>query len=176
MQRPLAIPPAAGKLCVLLPGMGAVATTFIAGVLLARKGVGLPIGSLTQLGTIRLGPRTANRVPKIKELVPLASLDDLVFAGWDIFPDNAYDVALSAKVLEGEHLEAVKEDLVRIAPRPGVFYPEYVKRLTGTHVKSGRTKADMVDQLRGDMRAMVRELGAARAVCVWCGSTEVHQE
>jgi myo-inositol-1-phosphate synthase len=156
--------------------MGAVATTFIAGVLLARRGLAQPFGSLTQLGTIRLGRRTEGRSPKIKDLLPLASLDDLAFAGWDIFPDDAHEVALSAKVLEREHIDAVKDELTAISPRPGVFYNEYVKRLTGTHVKSGASKADMVEKLRQDIRAMIAETGASRAVCVWCGSTEVHQE
>jgi myo-inositol-1-phosphate synthase len=175
MQRPSAIAPARGPLAVLLPGMGAVATTFMAGVFLARRGRGQLFGSLTQMGTIRLGPRTADRAPEIREPLPLAQPGELAFGTWDIFPEDAYEAALSAKVLEREHLHAVKEELRRVVPRPGVFYPEYVRRLTGTHVKSGHTKAEMVEKLRADIRDMKREVGAERAVCVWCGSTEVHQ-
>jgi myo-inositol-1-phosphate synthase len=152
--------------------MGAVATTTIAGVLLARAGLGEPIGSLTQLSTIRLGRRTSGRAPKIGDFAPLAKLDELVFGGWDIFPGNAYERAIEADVLKREHLDPVREDLERIRPMTGAFYPEYVRRLTGTHVKSGRSKADMVEQLRDDVRRFVRDNGCARAVCVWCGSTE----
>src|SRR5918995_7330532 len=110
-----------GKLGILLPGMGAVATTFIAGVELIKKGMGEPVGSLTQLGTIRLGKRTENRVPKIKEFVPLAGMEDLVFGGWDAFPDDAHDAATLAGVLENEHLNAVRDQLKEIRPCPAVF-------------------------------------------------------
>src|SRR5229473_815128 len=133
MKHPKTIQPAEGKLAVLMPGLGAVATTTIAGVMLARKGLGEPIGSLTQLGTIRLGRRTESRVPKIKDFVPLASLDQLEFGSWDIFPDNAYEAAVHASVLEPKHLESVRTELNRIQPMKGVFYPEYVRRLHGTH-------------------------------------------
>jgi myo-inositol-1-phosphate synthase len=153
--------------------MGAVATTTIAGVMLARRGLGAPIGSLTQLGTIRLGRRTDNRVPKIKEFVPLARLDDLEFGGWDIFPEDAYEAAKHAAVLEPRHLEQVKEELVSVRPMPGVFYPDYVRRLHGTHVKSASTKADMVEKVRDDIRSFKKSRGCSRAVAVWCGSTEV---
>ncbi len=172
MNRPNSIQPATGRLAVLLPGMGAVATTTIAGVLLARKGLGQPIGSLTQLSTIRLGRRTSPRAPKIAEFVPLARLDDLVFGGWDIFPEDAYSRAIDADVLRREHLDSVRDELEGIRPMAGAFYPEYVRRLMGSHTKSGRTKADMVGQLREDLRRFVRENSCDRAVCIWCGSTE----
>src|SRR5690606_8541038 len=128
------------------------ATTFIAGVLLARRGLGQPIGSLTQMGTIRLGKRTENRTPKINDFAPLAQLDDLVFGGWDLFPDNAYEAAVHANVLERHHLDPIKEELEAIKPMKAVFYPEYVKRLHGTHVKTAKNKADMVEQVREDIR------------------------
>src|SRR5215469_6929825 len=173
MKHPKTIQPAEGRLAVLMPGLGAVATTTIAGALLARRGLGAPIGSLTQLGTIRLGPRTSGRAPKIAELVPLADLGQLVFGAWDIFPENAYESALHAEVLERRHLDPIREELERIRPMPGVFYPEYVKRLNGTHTKKGPTKADLVEAIRHDIRTFVRERECARAVCVWCASTEI---
>src|ERR1700733_12612812 len=172
MKQPKSIRPAEGKLGVLLPGMGAVATTTIAGVLLARKNKGIPVGSLTQMGTIRLGRRTDKRVPKISDFVPLAGLDQLEFGGWDIFPDDAYEAADHAKVLERHHLDEVKSELQTIRPMKGVFYPGYVKRLHGTHVKVARTKADMVEQVRDDLRTFKRDGGCDRLVAVWCGSTE----
>ncbi|HEY8038624.1 MAG TPA: inositol-3-phosphate synthase [Polyangiaceae bacterium] len=174
MKQPTSLRPATGKLGVLLPGMGAVATTTMAGVLLARQGKGLPVGSLTQMGTIRLGKRTERRAPKISEFVPLASLDQIDFGGWDIFPDDAYEAAEHAKVLEARHLEAVKSELGAIRPMKGVFYPGYVKRLHGTHIKSAPTKADMVEQVREDIRAFKRDRGCDRLVAVWCGSTEAY--
>ncbi|HZU83046.1 MAG TPA: inositol-3-phosphate synthase [Polyangiaceae bacterium] len=174
MHRPTHIRPKNGKLAVLLPGMGAVGTTTIAGVLLARRGLARPIGSLTQLSTIRLGRRNSGRMPKIGDFVSLASLDELVFGGWDVFPGNAYERAVEADVLRREHLEPVRAELEAIRPMPGAFYPEYVRRLTGTHVKQGRSKADMVDQLRDDLRRFVRERECDRAVCIWCGSTETY--
>jgi myo-inositol-1-phosphate synthase len=174
VKRPDTIKSPDGKLAVLLPGMGAVATTTIAGVMLARRGLGAPIGSLTQLGTIRLGKRTENRVPKIKDFVPLASLDDLVFGGWDIFPDDAYEAAKHAAVLEPRHLDLVKDELATVKPMPGVFYPDYVKRLHGTHVKTAANKAEMVEQVREDIRTFKKANGCSRAVVVWCGSTEIY--
>jgi myo-inositol-1-phosphate synthase len=152
--------------------MGAVATTTIAGVLLTRAGVAQPIGSLTQMSTIRLGRRTSGRAPRLAEFASLAPLGDLVFGGWDILPDNAYERAVEADVLRREHLDTIRDDLQRIRPMSGAFYPEYVRRLAGTHVKSGRSKADMVEQLRDDMRRFMRERECSRAVCIWCGSTE----
>jgi myo-inositol-1-phosphate synthase len=176
MKAPEHVSPAQGKLAVFLPGLGAVATTFVAGCLLARAGKGTPIGSLTQMGTIRLGKRTDNRVPKISEFVSLASLNDLVFAGWDLFPDNAYEAAKNANVLESRHLEEVKNELSQIQPMKAVFYPEYVKRLHGTHTKSAATKADMVEAIRADIRQVLASSGATRGVAVWCGSTEIYIE
>jgi myo-inositol-1-phosphate synthase len=176
MQRPVRITPPAGKLAVFLPGLGAVATTFIAGCLLARNGKALPIGSLTQLGTIRLGKRTEDRVPTIASLVPLAALGDLEFAAWDIFPDNAYEAAVTAGVLDAAHLAEVKDELSRIQPMPAVFYPEYVKRLSGTHVKPLGSKAEMVEAVRADIRDVMRARGCTRGVAVLCGSTEAYIE
>ena len=139
MKREKEIAPASGKLGVLLPGMGAVATTFIAGVELVRRGLGVPVGSMTQLGTIRLGKSAAQRVLKIRDFVPLASLSDLVFAGWDVFPDDCYTAALKARVLENAHLDLVKDFLQKIRPMPAVFDPAYVPRLRGgTNIKSAR--------------------------------------
>ena len=163
-----------GKLGILTPGMGAVATTFIAGVLSIRKGHGKPIGSLTQMGTIRLGKRTDNRSPKIKDFVPLAELDDLVFGGWDIFEDNAYDAAMKAGVLDKDDLNVVKDELQNIKPMPAVFDPEYVKKLNGSYVKQGKNKMDLAEQLREDIRNFIKENNLSRAVMVWCGSTEVY--
>jgi myo-inositol-1-phosphate synthase len=174
MKQPERIEAPQGKLAVFLPGMGAVATTFIAGCMLARKQKALPIGSLTQMGTIRLGKRTDNRAPKISEFAPLATLDQLEFCGWDLFADNAYEAATKAEVLETRHLDAVKDELSKVAPMPAVFYPEYVKRLSGTHVKKAATKADMVEAIRDDIRSFMKARGCARAVTVWCGSTEIY--
>ncbi|HEX3775353.1 MAG TPA: inositol-3-phosphate synthase [Polyangiaceae bacterium] len=176
MQRPEKVQKAEGKLAVLLPGIGAVSTTFMAGVMLANKGLVKPIGSLTQSGTIRLGKRTDNRVPRIRDFVPLAKLEDLVFGGWDLFPENAHEAAAHAEVLESKHLDPVKEELAKIKPMPAVFYPEYVKRLHGTHVKKAASKFEMVEQLRADIRNFVKDNGCSRAVCVWCASTEIYLE
>jgi myo-inositol-1-phosphate synthase len=176
MKRPETIKKPEGKLAVLLPGLGAVSTTLIAGVLLARKGLASPVGSLTQTGTIRLGKRTDNRTPRIKEFAPLAALDDIVFGSWDLFPDNALESALHAEVLDSKHIDPIKDELAAIKPMTAAFYPEYVKRLSGTHVKTGATKADIVEQLREDIRSFIKNSGADRAVCVWCGSTEVYLE
>jgi myo-inositol-1-phosphate synthase len=173
MKRPQSIPPPAGRLAVLMPGLGAVATTAIAGVLLVKKGLAKPIGSLTQLGTIRLGKRTDLRTPKISELLPFAKLEDLVFGGWDIFPENAYETAKHAQVLRDEHLQPVKKELQAIKPMRGAFHPEYVTRLHGTHVKKAASKMELVEQIRDDIRTFKRTHGCDRAVAVWCGSTEI---
>ncbi len=154
--------------------MGAVATTTMAGILLARRGLATPVGSLTQMGTIRLGKRTDRRAPRIADLVPLAALEDIELGAWDIFPDNAYDAAVHAKVVDVDDLEPIREELAAIVPMPGVFYPEYVKRLSGTHVKSAKSKAEMVDQLRADIRRFRADKNVDRVVVVWCGSTETH--
>ncbi len=173
MKQPTAIHPPPAKLGVLLPGLGAVATTTIAGILMARRGLGEPIGSLTQLGTIRLGKRTDNRSPLIREFLPLASLDQLVLGGWDIFPDDAYEAAKNAQVLDHAHLEVIRDELCLIKPYRGAFYPEYVKRLDGPHKKTAANKAEMVEQLRQDIRDFIERSGCERTVAVWCGSTEV---
>jgi myo-inositol-1-phosphate synthase len=170
------IRPAKGKLGVLLPGMGAVATTFIAGVEAIRRGHAKPIGSMTQMGTIRLGKRTDNRTPKISDFVPLATLDDLVFGGWDIFEDNAYESAKHAGVLSNEDLEKVRPFLESIRPMPGVFEPAYVKKLHGTYVKQGKTKMDLAEQLMADVERFKTTNNCDRCVAVWCGSTEVYRE
>src|SRR5262245_47922148 len=145
------IAPATGKLGVLLPGMGAVATTFIAGVEAIRSGLVKPIGSLTQTGTIRLGKRTDNRSPLIREFVPLATLADIECGGWDVFPDNAYEAAKKAGVLNSEHLAALKPFLETVAPWKAVFEPSYVKKLNGTHVKTGKSKMDLAEQVMADI-------------------------
>lgn len=176
MKKPDTIHSPEGKLAVLLPGLGAVATTSIAGVMLARRGLAKPIGSLTQMGTIRLGKRTDNRTPKISDFVPLARLDDLEFGAWDIFPDNAYESATHAAVLETRHLDPIRDELTAVRPMRGVFYPQYVKRLHGTHTKQAPTKADLVEMVRDDIRTFMKERGCARAVAVWCGSTEIYLE
>jgi myo-inositol-1-phosphate synthase len=176
MKKPERIAPAEGRLAVLLPGLGAVATTFIAGCLLARRGLAKPLGSLTQMGTIRLGRRTEDRSPKISEFVPLASLKDLVFGAWDVYAENAYESAKHAKVLESKDIEPIRAELEAIVPMPAAFYPEFVKRLHGPNVKTAKNKADMVEQLRADIRNFVKANGCNRAVAVWCGSTEIYIE
>jgi myo-inositol-1-phosphate synthase len=170
------IRPAEGKLGVLLPGMGAVATTFVAGVEAIRRGLSRPIGSLTQMGTIRLGKRTENRSPRIADFVPLARLEDLVFAGWDVYRDNAYEAARKAGVLNPEHLQQLRPFLETVRPWPAVFDPAYVKKLSGVNVKKGANKRDLADQLLADVAAFRKEQGLARLVMVWCGSTEVYRE
>ncbi|HSJ31177.1 MAG TPA: inositol-3-phosphate synthase [Longimicrobiales bacterium] len=166
--------PAQGKLGVLLPGMGAVATTFIAGVEAVRRGMAEPIGSLTQLAHLRLGKRTDNRNPLIHDFVPLAGLNDLVFGGWDPIPDNAYESALNAGVLNKyEHIEPIADFLKGIKPMPAVFDNRYVTRIDGTNVKTGATKRDLGEQLRQDIRDFKAEHGCDRLVMVWCASTEV---
>ena len=165
-----------GKLGVLTPGMGAVATTFIAGVEAIKAGIGDPIGSLTQMATIRLGKRTEKRTPMIKDFVPLANLEDLVFGGWDIFGESVYDSAIHAGVLKKETLDALKEPLKAIRPWEGAFDRDYVRRLDGTHVKEGATKWDLALQLREDIQRFKSDNGLDRMVMVWCGSTEVYIE
>ena len=152
MVKTIEIKPATGKLGVLTPGMGAVATTFVAGVYAVQKGLGKPIGSLTQMGTIRLGKRTDKRIPFIKDFVPLADLNDLVFGGWDIFPDDMYEAAIKVGVLEKEILNGIRSELKNVKPRPAVFDQNYVKRLNGTYVKKNKTKTDLADQLRKDIQ------------------------
>ncbi len=167
------IAPATGKLGVLCVGMGAVTTTFIAGVEAIKKGLAKPIGSLTQMATIRLGKRTDGRSPLIKDFVPLAGLDDLVFGTWDIFEDNAYEAAMHAGVLEKELLVQLKPQLSKIKPMAAVFDQAYVKRLHGTHVKTGATKMELAEQLMQDIADFKKKNKCSRLVMVWCGSTEV---
>ncbi|HEY9421094.1 MAG TPA: inositol-3-phosphate synthase [Thermoanaerobaculia bacterium] len=173
-QKGVHIEPAEGKLGVLLVGLGAVSTTFIAGVEAVKRGLGKPIGSLTQMGTVRLGKRTENRVPAIKDFVPLAKLEDLVFGAWDIFPDDAYAAACEANVLERNLLDQLRPELEAIRPMRGVFEPRYVKRLHGTYIKEGTSKWDLAQELIEEIRAFQRERGLDRSVMVWCGSTEIH--
>ena len=168
------VKPAKGKLGVLCVGLGAVASTFIAGVELARRGKGKPVGSLTQLGTIRLGKRTEARAPFIKDFVPLASLDDLVFGAWDPVPDNCYESCLHCGVLDKhEHVHPIKDFLTGIEPMPAVFDQNYVKRLSGTNVKQGKNKKELAEALRKDIRDFKAKHGCDRLVMVWCASTEI---
>lgn len=176
MNKDKNIKPVQGKLGVLLPGLGAVSTTFIAGVLAIRKGLALPIGSLTQMGRIRLGKRTEGRNPLIKDFIDLSQLDDLVFGGWDIFEENCYDAAIKAGVLEKDLLNSVKDELEQINPMKAVFSQDYVKLLNGPNVKTGESKWDLANQLREDIRNFKKENGCDRLVMVWCGSTEVYIE
>jgi myo-inositol-1-phosphate synthase len=173
MKRPTVIAPPKGKLGVLLPGMGAVATTFIAGTELVRRGIAQPVGSLTQMGTIRLGKRTEGRSPAIKQFVPLEKLENLVFGGWDIFPDDAYETATKAGVLESRHLEPIRKFLQGLRPMKAAFDQQYVKKLEGKHVKKGKNKLDLAEQIKDDIATFKRKSGASRLVMVWCGSTEV---
>ena len=167
----LLVEPAKGKLGVMVVGLGAVATTMIAGVEAVRRGLAKPIGSLTQMGTIRLGKRTDNLSPLIKDFVPIADLNDIVFTGWDIFEDNVYEAAAHAAVLDAETLKKLKPYLSKIKPMPAVFDRHYVKRLDGKHVKKGKNKLDLAEQLRADIRAFKKTVN--RVVMIWCGSTEI---
>ena len=173
MKHPVEIAPAQGTLGVLLVGLGAVSTTFIAGTLLIRKGLASPTGSLAQMGTIRLGKRNEGRSPLIKDFVPLASLDDLVFGAWDIFEENGYEAAMTAGVLDASMLEQIRPELEAIRPWPAVFDQRYVKRLMGTNVKTGATKREIAEQVRADIRAFKDAHDLDRLVMIWCGSTEI---
>ena len=172
-QANVTVAPAEGKLGILIPGMGAVATTFIAGVEAVKKGLGQPIGSLTQLGTIRLGKRTEGRTPRIKEFVPLAPLECLAFGSWDIFEDNAYEAAVRARVLEPDLLKQLKEPLSAIAPMKAVFDHDYVKRIDGPNKKSGANKMELAEGLMADIEEFRKRNNCNRLVMIWCGSTEV---
>ena len=173
MTQGLSIRPADGKLGILLVGLGAVSTTTIAGVMAIRKGLAKPIGSLTEMGTVRLGKRTDGRSPAIRDFVPLAALDDVVFGGWDIFEDDCYEAAKTAGVLESSMLDSIKDELSAVKPMPAVFDRQYVKRLDGPNVKKGRNKKDLAEQLIADIRTFKADNGLDRVVMVWCGSTEV---
>ncbi len=170
------IAPASGRLGILIPGMGAVATTFIAGVEAVRRGLGVPVGSLTQLGTIRLGKRTDNRTPKIKDFVPLAPLECLSFGGWDIYEDNAYEAAVNARVLDAALLAQLKDTLSAIKPMKAVFDHEYVKRIDGPNKKSGADKMELAEALMDDIREFKKTNGCSRLVMIWCGSTETFKK
>lgn len=176
IQEKVEIKPVEGKLGVLIPGLGAVATTFIAGVEAAKKGLGQPIGSLTQMSTIRLGKRTDEHSPLIKEFVPLADMGDLVFGGWDIHGENAYETAGRAEVLEPALLEKTKEELAAVKTMKAVFNREYVKNLEGPHVKEERNGWELAQALIEDIRDFKEEHGLSRMVMVWCASTETYMK
>ena len=176
MAKQAQIKPAKGKLGILLPGMGSVATTFIAGVIAVRRGISQPMGSYTQMGRIRLGKRTEKRSPKIKEFVPLTKLDDIVFGGWDVYKDNVYKAAVHAEVLDKKLLDEIKDELKQIKPMKAVFDKNYVKRLDGKHIKKGKTKMDLAKALMEDIKTFKKVNKCARLVMVWCGSTEIFME
>src|ERR1700750_466766 len=165
------IAPAKGKLGVMIVGMGAVATTFVAGVEAVRKGIAKPIGSLTQMGTVRLGKRTESRSPLIKDFFPLAKLENLCFTGWDIFADNMFEAAKTAQVLDKDQLETVRPFLEGIRPMPAVFDQHYVEPPHGRHVEKGKNKRDLAEQVRADIQAYKKVTD--RQVMIWCGSTEI---
>ncbi len=169
------IQPAEGKLGILIPGLGAVATTMIAGVEAVKKGISQPIGSLTQMGNIRLGKRTENRNPKVKEFVPLANLNDIVFGGWDVYSDNVYEAAMHAKVLEAGLLHSVKAELEAVVPMKAAFDQNYAKNLTGTHVKEG-TRYELAQAVMKDIQDFKEKNNCTRIVVLWCGSTEIYYE
>jgi myo-inositol-1-phosphate synthase len=169
------IKPAEGKLGILIPGLGAVATTMIAGVEATKKGLSQPIGSLTQMGTIRLGKRTEKRKPKIKDFVPLADLNDIVWGGWDVYSDNVYDAAVNAAVLERHHIEGIKEELQAIVPMKAAFDRDYARNLDGTYIKTG-TRYEMAQELMNDITNFKEQHGLDRVVMIWCASTEVYYE
>ncbi len=173
MSEPITIKKPTGKLGILMPGLGAVSTTFVAGVSAIKKGIARPFGSLTQMGTIRLGKRTDKRVPMIKDFVELASLESLVFGGWDIFEDNGHKAALNAGVIDQDLLEKVKEDIEPISPMKAVFDRNYVRKLQGDHVKKAGTKYDYAQMLIEDIQNFKRENDCERIVMIWCASTEV---
>ncbi len=176
VEKGVEIAPASGKLGILLVGLGAVSTTFVAGVEAIRKGKAEPIGSLTQMGTIRLGKRTDNRCPKIKDFVPLADLDDIVFGAWDIFAENAFDAAMNAGVLDKDLLNQVSEQLASLKPMKAVFEQNYVKRLTGENVKTGKNKMELAEQLIEEIADFKSKNNCDRLVMVWAASTEIFLE
>nr|HQI04978.1 inositol-3-phosphate synthase [bacterium] len=170
------IKPAEGKLMVFIPGMGAITSTVLAGIFNIRKGLSKPIGSVTQMGHIRLGKRTENKSPLIKEFVSLASIDALEFAGWDIFEDDMYEAAKKADVVLPKHLEPVKEEMKAIKPMSAVFYHDWVKNLDGKNIKKGKNHMDLANQLMDDMKKCMAEKGCSRAVMVWNASTEAYHK
>jgi len=170
------IKPADGKLMVFIPGMGAITSTFLTGVFNIKKGLSKPIGSVALMGHIRLGKRTENRSPLVKDFVPIATLDDLEFAGWDIFEENMYDAAVRAEVVKRDDVENVKDELMAIKPMSAVFDSAYVKNITGSNVKTGKSKMDLAEQLMADMKKTMEEKGAKRAVMIWNASTEAYRD
>ena len=175
MKMKVEVKPASGKLGVLVVGVGgAVSTTFIVGTLAVRKGLATPIGSITQLATMRLGKRNENNFPKIKDIVPLATLDDIVFNGWDIFPEDVYAAAKHAEVLTDKDLEGVKDELVAIKPMKAAFDQNFVKRLNGTHVKEASTRWELMEQVREDIRNFKAQNNCDRVVVIWAASTEIY--
>ena len=176
IDSPAKIEKASGGLGVLMPGLGAVSTTFIAGTLAIRRGLSRPIGSLTQMGSLRLGKRTENREVDIKDFVPLANLDNLVFGGWDIFEDNCYEAAVKAGVIDVSLLDQIKPELSSIKPMKAVFEKKFVKKLDGTYIKSAKGHRKRIEALRQDIRNFKKENEVDRVVMIWCGSTEVYQE
>lgn len=175
MKMKVEVKPASGKLGVLVVGVGgAVSTTFIVGTLAVRKGLATPIGSITQLATMRLGKRNENNFPKIKDIVPLATLDDIVFGGWDIFPEDVYAAAKHAEVLTDKDLEGVKDELVAIKPMKAAFDLNFVKRLNGTHVKEAATRWELMEQVREDIRNFKAQNNCDRVVVIWAASTEIY--
>ena len=176
IQKGVKIEAPSGKLGVLIPGMGAVSTTFMAGVEAVKKGLAKPTGSLTQLGTIRLGKRTEKRTPLIKDFIPLAALEDLVFGGWDIYNDNCFESASKAGVLEKTLLESVRPEIEKVKPMKAVFSQDYVKRLSGPNVKTGKNKMELAEQLMDDIDKFKAQHNLTRVVMVWCGSTEIYMK
>ena len=176
IEKGVEVAPAEGKLGILLVGLGAVSTTFVAGVEAIKRDLAKPIGSLTQMGTIRLGKRTDGRSPMIKDFVPLSTLDDIVFGAWDIFSDNAFDAAMKSGVLEKDLLNQVSEQLASLKPMPAVFEQNYVKRLHGENVKTGKTKMELAEQLIEDIARFKSENGCDRLVMIWAASTEIFLE
>ena len=176
INSPAEIQSPTGKLGVLMPGLGAVSTTFIAGTIAIRKGISEPIGSLTQMGSLRLGKRNENREVNIKDFVPLADLDDIVFGGWDIFEDNCYEAAVKAGVIDIGLLDKIKPELSTIKPMKAVFDKKFVKKLDGRHVKSVKGHRERIEALRQDIRVFKKESNVSRVVMIWCGSTEVYQK
>ncbi|MDQ3220605.1 MAG: inositol-3-phosphate synthase, partial [Acidobacteriota bacterium] len=170
------IAPANGKLGILLVGLGAVSTTFVAGVEAIKRGLANPVGSLTQMGSIRLGKRTDNRSPRIKDFVPLADMNDIVFGAWDIFTDSAFDAAMNAGVLEKDLLNQVSEQLASLKPMPAVFEQNYVKRLHGENVKTGKNKMQLAEQLIEDIARFKSDNNCERLVMIWAASTEIFLE
>jgi myo-inositol-1-phosphate synthase len=176
LKKSVEVQNATGKLGILLPGLGAVATTFIAGVFAARRKLQKPIGSLAELGTIRLGKRTDDNTPMIRDYVSLATLDDLCFGGWDIFPENCFDAATRAGVLESSLLLQLKDELSAVRPMPAVFEQSWVKKITGPNVKKGKSKMELAEQLIQDIHNFKRDNNCDRLSMVWCGSTEVYRQ